>query len=170
MVEPFSSFASVVQVISATPSFTAVTFPDASTVAISLFFESHTTFWLTSSPSTFAVSVTASPPTIISFSAGVTVSPVAIPFLESAVTVTVQVSLLVLSDCKVTVMVTVPTALAVTLPLSSTSTIEVSEETHVTFLLVALSGFTVMVSFPVLLPSFRIRFRSEALTESAFTS
>ena len=68
----------------------------------------------------------------------------------SSVTVTWQVAVL-LPSAVVTVMVAVPAFTAVTLPLSTVAT-EVSEDFHVTALLVAFAGATVAVKV-VVLPS-----------------
>ena len=132
----------VVTVIVAVPTPIAVTSPFSSTVATPVLLLSQVTFLLLAlSGFTVAVRVSLLPTVRVSallfrvtFCTGTT----------AGLTVTSQVSVLPPS-CVVTVIVAVPTPIAVTSPFSSTVATPVLLLSQVTFLLLALSGFTVAV-------------------------
>ena len=69
-----------------------------------------------------------------------------VKIIGPSVTDTEQVAFFPLPSLAVQVIVALPTATAVTLPLSSTVATLVGYDVHVTVLSVALSGFTVAVS------------------------
>ena len=154
----------------ASPAFTAVTLPAPSTVAISVLSELHVTFRLSAlSGFTVAVSVSVSPSVRVSsvLSRVTSVTPTTLAF-----TVTLQEAVFPPSSV-VTVTTASPAFTAVTLPSPPTVATSVLSELHVTFLLSALSGFTVAVSVSVS-PSVRVssvlsRVTSVTPTALAFT-
>ena len=137
---------SVVTVIFASPSLTAVTLPLPSTVAIFVLSDFHVTFLLVAfSGATVATNVTV-PPTVSVCAVLSSLTPVTatLPF----VTVTLQVAVLLPSSV-VTVIFASPSLTPFTLPLASTVAISVLSDFHVTFLLVAPSGETVATNVSV---------------------
>ena len=130
----------------ASPAAFAVTLPLLSTVAtVSLLLLHVTVLFVASSGFTVAVRVASFPAIssrVVWFSSTLCTGTVA----GCPLTVTLQLALL---PSAVAVMVAVPAALAVTLPLLSTSTISGLSLFQVTVLLVASLGFTVAVSFSV---------------------
>ena len=137
---------SVVTVMVASPTFTAVTLPLASTVAISGLSDFHVTFWLVaSSGRTVAVRVSL-PPTRRLVSLLLSFTPVTL--ISLSLTVTLQVAVLPPSSV-VTVIVASPAFTPVTLPLASTEAIAALLDFHVTFLFAASLGDTVAVRVSV---------------------
>ena len=133
----------VVTVMVALPAFTAVTVPSATVATCSLLLL-HVTVWLVAfAGSTVAVSFSL-PPSASVNSVLVNVTPVT-GTVCGAFTVTLHSA--VLPPSAVAVMVAVPAALAVTLPLLSTSAISGLSLFHATVFVVASSGFTVSLSF-----------------------
>ena len=130
----------------ASPTFTAVTLPLASTVAISGLSDFHVTFWLVaSSGRTVAVRVSL-PPTRRLVSLLLSFTPVTL--ISLSLTVTLQVAVLPPSSV-VTVIVASPAFTPVTLPLASTEAIAALLDFHVTFLFAASLGDTVAVRVSV---------------------
>jgi hypothetical protein len=132
----------VVQVMVAFPTPTAVTFPLESTFATLVLLDFQVTFlFVVVTGFTVFVSVDVLP----------TVSDNVVLFSETPVafitgTVTLQVAFLPLPSFALHVMVAVPVPTAVTFPLESTVATLLSLEVQLTFLLVAVDGFTVFVS------------------------
>ncbi|MCL1838774.1 MAG: hypothetical protein FWG47_05590 [Propionibacteriaceae bacterium] len=130
----------VFTVIVAVPGFTPVTTPAAETLATELFEEDHARFLFVAFAGVIVGVNETAPPTLTLVVAGFKLTPV-----TGWVTVTVAEAVLPPSAV-FTVIVALPTALAVTTPVADTVATLVLLEVQITFLFVAFVGVTVAVN------------------------
>jgi hypothetical protein len=127
----------VVTVIVADPAATAVTRPPADTVAVEALLLAHVTFWFVAPDGVMAGTRYSEPPASRLADDLFRVTPVTATAV--ALTFTVQAAVL-LPSAVLTVMVAVPAATAVTVPLDDTVATEALPLLHVTLLFAALDG------------------------------
>ena len=127
----------------ASPAFTPVTLPLASTVATASSLDAQVTFWLVAFSGRMVATRVSLPPTRILVSVLFSCTPVTL--ISLSLTVTLQVAVFPPSSV-VTVMVASPAFTPVTLPLASTVAMAASLDFQATFLFAASLGATVAVS------------------------